>query len=102
MEVAYILAGVRLHTVKRSEFAEGVGFEPTRTVTRPSGFQDRRTRPLCEPSWPKEASKYGTSEVPGKPTGVAMGPVWARTTHRDWKTRRAIIQVVPPILSVPA
>lgn len=30
--------------------AEGQGFEPWRTVTRPSGFQDRRTRPLCEPS----------------------------------------------------
>jgi hypothetical protein len=30
--------------------AEGVGFEPTRSVTRPSGFQDRRHRPLGEPS----------------------------------------------------
>ena len=30
--------------------AEGVGFEPTRTLPRPSGFQDHRTRPLCEPS----------------------------------------------------
>jgi hypothetical protein len=29
--------------------AEGVGFEPTMGVTH-SGFQDRRTRPLCEPS----------------------------------------------------
>ena len=31
--------------------AEGVGFEPTRTRQRPSGFQDRRHRPLGEPSW---------------------------------------------------
>ena len=30
--------------------AEGVGFEPTRQVTPPSGFQDRRDRPLCHPS----------------------------------------------------
>src|SRR5450759_657784 len=30
--------------------AEGVGFEPTRTRERPSGFQDRRHRPLGEPS----------------------------------------------------
>ncbi len=32
------------------KYAEGVGFEPTMTVTSHSGFQDRRTRPLCEPS----------------------------------------------------
>ena len=31
--------------------AEGEGFEPSRTVTSPSGFQDRRHRPLGEPSW---------------------------------------------------
>jgi hypothetical protein len=31
--------------------AEGVGFEPTRKLTPPSGFQDRRHRPLGEPSW---------------------------------------------------
>src|SRR6185437_6947144 len=30
--------------------AEGVGFEPTRSVTRPSNFQDCRHRPLGEPS----------------------------------------------------
>src|SRR3989442_459427 len=30
--------------------AEGEGFEPSRTVTSPSGFQDRRHRPLGEPS----------------------------------------------------
>ncbi len=31
--------------------AEGVGFEPTRSVTRSSNFQDCRHRPLGEPSW---------------------------------------------------
>ena len=31
--------------------AEGVGFEPTVTRQRHSGFQDRRHRPLGEPSW---------------------------------------------------
>ena len=30
--------------------AEGVGFEPTMSVTTHSGFQDRRHRPLGEPS----------------------------------------------------
>ena len=30
--------------------AEGVGFEPTRSVTTPNGFQDHRHRPLGEPS----------------------------------------------------
>jgi hypothetical protein len=34
----------------RRTWAEGVGFEPTMTVTRHTGFQDQRTRPLCEPS----------------------------------------------------
>ena len=32
----------------REKMAEGVGFEPTRLS--PAGFQDRCTRPLCEPS----------------------------------------------------
>jgi hypothetical protein len=36
--------------------AEGVGFEPTMTVTSHSGFQDRRHRPLGEPSW--RATRY--------------------------------------------
>ena len=30
--------------------AEGVGFEPTRPVAGPTGFQDRRLRPLGHPS----------------------------------------------------
>ena len=32
--------------------AEGVGFEPTRPVAGPIGFQDRRLRPLGHPSVP--------------------------------------------------
>ena len=32
--------------------AEGVGFEPTRPVAGPTGFQDRRLRPLGHPSVP--------------------------------------------------
>lgn len=31
--------------------AEGVGFEPTRPRKGPNGFQDRRIRPLCHPSF---------------------------------------------------
>ena len=34
----------------RPHKAEGVGFEPTMSVTTHSGFQDRRHRPLGEPS----------------------------------------------------
>ena len=30
--------------------AEGVGFEPTRRLSTPNGFQDRRIQPLCHPS----------------------------------------------------
>jgi hypothetical protein len=37
--------------------AEGVGFEPTRSVTTPSGFQDRRHRPLGEPSRPAVSAR---------------------------------------------
>ena len=33
---------------KIREMAEGVGFEPTKVSL--AGFQDRCTRPLCEPS----------------------------------------------------
>ena len=29
---------------------EGVGFEPTRRLARPNGFQGRRIQPLCHPS----------------------------------------------------
>ena len=32
-------------------WAEGVGFEPTMRLAPHSGFQDRRHRPLGEPSW---------------------------------------------------
>ncbi len=34
--------------VEMVEMAEGVGFEPTKVSL--AGFQDRCTRPLCEPS----------------------------------------------------
>jgi hypothetical protein len=36
--------------ILRDHKAEGVGFEPTMSVTTHSGFQDRRHRPLGEPS----------------------------------------------------
>ncbi len=39
--------------------AEGVGFEPTRKLAPPSGFQDRRHRPLGEPS----SLRRGTDSV---------------------------------------
>ena len=36
--------------VRSRRSAEGVGFEPTMKLTPHSGFQDRRHRPLGEPS----------------------------------------------------
>jgi site-specific DNA recombinase len=39
--------------------AEGVGFEPTRPLSGPSGFQDHRIRPLCHPSWDSKARPSG-------------------------------------------
>src|SRR5262245_29671416 len=49
---SHVVLADRLSRLCRSlhGFAEGVGFEPTRTGYRPSGFQDRRHRPLGEPS----------------------------------------------------
>ena len=44
------IVGSPVADVLRHHKAEGVGFEPTMTVTRHTGFQDQRTRPLCEPS----------------------------------------------------
>jgi putative PIG3 family NAD(P)H quinone oxidoreductase len=44
--------------------AEGVGFEPTETITRLSGFQDRRHRPLGEPSYAAAAAGGRESRLP--------------------------------------
>ena len=38
--------------------AEGVGFEPTRDLTAPSGFQGRRIQPLCHPSGPEIVGRW--------------------------------------------
>jgi hypothetical protein len=47
----------------RLVIAEGQGFEPWRSIPAPSGFQDRRHRPLGEPSnaGPGEPDSSGTS-----------------------------------------
>src|SRR3954464_8439756 len=39
--------------------AEGEGFEPSRDLTAPTGFQDRRIQPLCHPSGTGPASLAG-------------------------------------------
>ena len=41
--------------------AEGVGFEPTKLSF--AGFQDRCTRPLCEPSKGKSTGKFAYLEL---------------------------------------
>jgi hypothetical protein len=48
-------------------WAEGVGFEPTRTLARPSGFQDRRHRPLGEPSRVRVIRDRGRIALSGPP-----------------------------------
>jgi hypothetical protein len=55
--------------------AEGVGFEPTRTRQRPSGFQDRRHRPLGEPSWCRvqPLTSVITEGSPDSPSLPAVG-----------------------------
>jgi hypothetical protein len=52
--------------------AEGQGFEPWRNITAPSGFQDRRHRPLGEPSstTPCSAPSQRPS-LPDRSTGFA-------------------------------
>jgi hypothetical protein len=42
----------------RDHKAEGVGFEPTMRLTPHSGFQDRRHRPLGEPSRPATRASW--------------------------------------------
>ena len=41
--------------------AEGVGFEPTKVSL--AGFQDRCTRPLCEPSVGKLTCKLASAKI---------------------------------------
>jgi hypothetical protein len=57
--------------------AEGVGFEPTRKLTPPSGFQDRRHRPLGEPSQLRSHTKQRRQE--------SAGPSLVRK-HERWVT----------------
>src|SRR5579884_411204 len=49
-----------LHTSGAAVAAEGEGFEPPGHT--PSGFQDRRIKPLCHPSVRKRATRLYTSD----------------------------------------
>jgi hypothetical protein len=59
-------------------WAEGVGFEPTRTVTSPGRFQGACTRPLCEPSRHDHDSgtrfPFGSVDLGGGATMVCCMP----------------------------
>src|SRR5260221_14339930 len=73
-----------------SQPAEGVGFEPTRKLAPPSGFQARRHRPLGEPS----SLRRGTDSV-----AAAADPCLVRSLDvRPWKSDPG----VEPSLSYPA
>jgi hypothetical protein len=60
--------------------AEGVGFEPTMTVTRHTGFQDQRTRPLCEPS--RRPALVKLSKLPIVEDTAPLAPVALATPTR--------------------
>jgi GAF domain-containing protein len=69
--------------------AEGVGFEPTRSVTRPSGFQDSHQQ-RCHLNFFEivhdEESACGTALAAGKPVWVpevASSPIFAGTPSLD-------------------
>src|SRR5258708_38407720 len=83
-------AGVSLSGIPAGQSAEGVGFEPTRKLAPPSGFQDRRHRPLGEPS----SLRRGTDSV-----AAAADPCLVRSLDvRPWKSDPG----VEPSLSYPA
>ena len=48
---------------KLKNLAEGVGFEPTKVSL--AGFQDRCTRPLCEPSMDKLTRSANFAKISG-------------------------------------
>ena len=58
--------------------AEGEGFEPSRTVTSPSGFQDRRHRPLGEPSWLRKLPPASSGRPLARDPSAAAAPVLAQ------------------------
>ena len=84
--------------------AEGEGFEPSRTVTSPSGFQDRRHRPLGEPSLVPPAWLGGGRVLPShttpQPTAGESFPAnhSSRTTesppHSSGATSRSVCENV--------
>jgi hypothetical protein len=62
------------------------------TVTRHTGFQDQRTRPLCEPSWrlpPRVEDSAGGPERIGVRGREAAGIVWA-TADRPPRVRTEV------------
>jgi hypothetical protein len=72
--------------------AEGQGFEPWSEVTPRSGFQDRRTRPLCEPSYLRVFPR----QLPARDVGPRLAreaPQGRRPASRKpgqvWHARRA-------------
>src|SRR6266702_2651466 len=64
----------RTPSVRLCRSAEGVGFVPTSKLAPPSGFQDRRHRPLGEPSKLRSPGHRGTSTA-----DADIGPAVAST-----------------------
>src|SRR5205823_6828899 len=80
----------------RGTSAEGVGFEPTMTLPRHSGFQDRRHRPLGEPSWYDEVT--ANPQVNGHVQechGCGRRP--PTSARQRWRQQRRVRAIVPPL-----
>lgn len=79
---------VKLETVRsssvrcgRETLAEGVGFEPTGGRETPNGFQNRRNRPLCQPSAGGSVERdHGNSVRRGPLPSIPIfgGKLWPR------------------------
>jgi hypothetical protein len=68
----------QVSALNRPACAEGQGFEPWRNITAPSGFQDRRHRPLGEPS---RRSLRGTIRAHSLPDSPKPATHRHRTDH---------------------
>ncbi len=101
---------IRLHRgnqrtmlLNEQQLAEGVGFEPTMRRKPHSGFQDRRHRPLGEPSWPGQGTGAALPSSSTEPLPAAWerptSPTHARQSPRRWTVRgrrRAVHGPIPP------
>src|SRR5208283_2480709 len=71
--------------------AEGVGFEPTRRVTPPAGFQDRCLKPLGHPSTPVKSRPYRYPDREHFGNSWAFGHKLDTSHHRRMPLVKALV-----------